>query len=134
MVFQYIIMSVSKLFLLLGAILSALSVVIGAFGAHGLEKYLQETGRTETFETAVKYQFYHALALLIVGIIYHLANIPYVKYSGYLLLVGTFIFSGSLYILCMTNVSKWGAVTPIGGLLLIIGWVFLSIGILKSQL
>jgi len=125
-------MSVSKLFILIGISLSALSVIIGAFGAHGLEDFLAKNQRTETFETAVKYQFYHALGLILIGILFHLFQQPSIKTSAYLMVIGVTIFSGSLYTLCLTNVSKWGAVTPVGGLFLIAAWVYLFIGIFKA--
>lgn len=121
-----------KIFLMSSAILGALGVMIGAFGAHALSNMLQETGRTATFETAVKYQMYHALALLATGLLLDRYASKWFEYAGYGYIAGVIIFSGSLYILCLSNVSKWGAVTPIGGLALIAGWVFLLLGILKS--
>ena len=121
-----------KLFLLTGSLLGALSVMIGAFGAHGLKKMLEETGRLETFETAVKYQFYHVFALIFLGILMIRFDHKLLNYSGYSFLIGIVIFSGSLYILCLTNVSKWGAITPIGGLFLIAGWILLFLGLWKS--
>jgi len=126
-------MSSYKLILSSGIVLSALSVVIGAFGAHGLAEFLTKNGRTETFETAVKYQFYHALALILIGVLFYLIKSPSIKTSAYLMLIGVFIFSGSLYALCLTNVSKWGAVTPLGGLVLIVAWVYLLVGIIKAD-
>ena len=125
-------MSISKLFILIGISISALSVIIGAFGAHGLEAFLAKNQRTETFETAVKYQFYHALGLILIGVLFHLFPQSSIKIAAYLMLIGVIIFSGSLYILCLTNVSKWGAVTPFGGVFLIAAWVFLFIGIIKA--
>lgn len=121
-----------KLFLMIGSILGALSVMIGAFGAHALKNTLTSNGRLETFETAVKYQFYHVFALLIVGMLLSRIDHKLLHYSGYAFIVGIIIFSGSLYILCLTNVGKWGAVTPIGGLFLIIGWLLLFVGIFKN--
>lgn len=116
----------ARLILQLGALLGALGVGIGAFGAHGLRKMLESTGRFETFETAVRYQFYHALALLAVGILLHLK--PELRSLGtvaWLWLGGVVVFSGSLYLLCLTGFTKLGAVTPIGGVLLIAGWIVL---------
>ena len=122
-----------KFFLLTGSALGALSVMIGAFGAHALKSSLESTGRLETFETAVKYQFYHVLALLVLGLLLSKFDHRLLNYAGYSFIVGIVIFSGSLYLLCLTNVGKWGAVTPIGGLFLIAGWVLLFLGILKGQ-
>lgn len=120
-----------KIFLMTGSILGALSVMIGAFGAHALKNTLTANGRLETFETAVKYQFYHVLALLIVGILLSRIDHKLLHYSGYSFIVGIIIFSGSLYTLCLTNVGKWGAVTPIGGVFFIVGWVLLFLSIYK---
>lgn len=115
------------------AVLGALGVMIGAFGAHALSNMLQETGRTATFETAVKYQMYHVLALLATGLLLDRYASKWFEYAGWSYIAGIIIFSGSLYILCLSNVSKWGAVTPFGGLALIIGWAFLLLGIIKSM-
>ncbi len=118
-----------KLFLYIAAVQGALAVTIGAFGAHALKNHLTAIGRADVFETAVKYQFYHTFALLAVGILQLLRYNRFLNYSGYSFVIGSVIFSGSLYILCMTNVAKWGAVTPIGGLALVAGWVLFAIGI-----
>jgi uncharacterized membrane protein YgdD (TMEM256/DUF423 family) len=121
-----------KLFLVAGSLTGALSVMIGAFGAHGLKKLLTENGRLDVFETAVKYQFYHAFALLITGILMMKLQQKFFDYAGISFITGIIIFSGSLYILCLTNVKWWGAITPIGGLCMIAGWLFLSLALLKS--
>ncbi|WP_394344100.1 DUF423 domain-containing protein [Rufibacter hautae] len=122
-----------KTILILGALLSGLGVMIGAFGAHGLAKLLTETGRTETFETAVKYQMYHALGLLLVGVL--MTQFPAatgMRVSGICFLIGILIFSGSLYILCLTGIRWMGAITPIGGLFLIAGWLNLVWALVKN--
>ena len=121
-----------KIFLLWSAALGALGVMIGAFGAHALNAMLEQTGRTDTFETAVKYQMYHTLALLATGLLLSRIDSKWFEYAGWAYIAGIIIFSGSLYILCLSNVGKWGAVTPIGGLALIAGWVCLFIGIYKG--
>ncbi|MDB5256523.1 MAG: hypothetical protein JWM14_1218 [Chitinophagaceae bacterium] len=120
-----------KFILLFSTVSGALSVAIGAFGAHKFKDYLLSVQRTETFETAVRYQFYHTLALLMVGIIYFQHQNKWMDWAAYGFAAGIIIFSGSLYILCATNIGKWGAVTPIGGLALIAGWVCLAIGLYK---
>ena len=122
-----------KIFLLSSAVLGALGVMIGAFGAHALSKLLEETGRTATFETAVKYQMYHTLALLATGLLMDRYSNKWFDYAGWGFIAGIIIFSGSLYILCLSNVGKWGAVTPIGGLAFIAAWIFLFLGIWKSM-
>ncbi|MCC2546703.1 DUF423 domain-containing protein [Hymenobacter sp. BT175] len=114
----------ARLIIQLAALLGGLGVGIGAFGAHGLRKMLEASGRFETFETAVRYQFYHALALLAIGILYLLR--PELRTLGgaaWCWLGGVLLFSGSLYLLCFTGITKLGAVAPIGGLLLIGGWI-----------
>ncbi|MCY7356977.1 MAG: DUF423 domain-containing protein [Rudanella sp.] len=124
-----------KFFIQTGALLGLIGVGLGAFGAHALRKMLDETNRMATFETAVKYQFYHALALVLVGILMHLMTGPpggqnppalkWLNYAGLSFLGGTLIFSGSLYILCFTGITWLGAITPIGGVLMIAGWALL---------
>ena len=121
-----------KLFLISGSVFGGLAVMIGAFGAHALKELLQSGGRTETFETAVKYQFYHALALVLLGILMLNFKHNYYNFAGYSFFVGTIIFSGSLYLLCLTGITKFGMITPVGGLLLVIGWAFLLFGIIKT--
>ena len=121
-----------KTVLLTAAVLGGLSVGIGAFGAHALRATLEAGGRLETFETAVKYQFYHTLALLAIGILmYHLPN-KQLGYAAISMVVGIVIFSGSLYVLCLTGVRWWGAVTPLGGVALIVGWGLLFLGIYRG--
>jgi uncharacterized membrane protein YgdD (TMEM256/DUF423 family) len=122
-----------KTFLIVGSIFGALSVIIGAFGAHALKSLLESTSRIETFETAVKYQFYHAFALILLGILMLNLKHQFFEYAGYSFVVGTIIFSGSLYILCLSGITKFGMITPIGGLFMIAGWIFLTLGILKSM-
>ena len=121
-----------KFFLLSGTILSALSVAIGAFGAHALKDILLKNNRMEVFETAFKYQFFHALGLLIIGILLLHTQNAWIRYAGISMMVGIVIFSGSLYILSLSNVGFWGAITPLGGLAFILAWVFLAIGIYKG--
>ena len=106
--------------------------MIGAFGAHALKATLEANQRMETFETAVKYQFYHSLVLLMLGIIMMKASHKLFPIAGYSYIAGIIIFSGSLYILSLTGVTKWGVVTPIGGLALIIGWLTMLIGIARA--
>ena len=121
-----------KLFLIIGSISGGLAVMIGAFGAHALKNLLESSGRTDTFETAVKYQFYHALALILLGILMLNLKHDLFNYAGYSFLFGTIIFSGSLYVLCLTGITKFGMITPIGGLFLILGWALLLAGVIKT--
>lgn len=123
-----------KTILLFATTSGALAVSIGAFGAHGLQKILEATQRVETFETAVKYHFYHTLALSFLGIYMSFAeDKSYLNISAYGFMLGLIIFSGSLYTLSLTNIKILGAITPIGGLGFIIGWISLVINISKNQ-
>lgn len=112
----------NKLFLQLGGILACLGVVLGAFGAHALKKLWEGTNTLETFETAVKYQFYHAIGLLLIGVICKEINSKYLVWSGNLMFAGVLIFSGALYLICFTGLKTFGAVAPIGGTLLVLAW------------
>jgi len=121
----------TKLFLSIGAVNAALAVMLGAFGAHGLkEKVSAEL--LDIFQTGVQYHFYHALGILIVGIIaYHLPESGFLKWSGWLMLVGILLFSGSLYLMTFTGARWLGAVTPFGGTAFIAAWILLAIAVLK---
>jgi uncharacterized membrane protein YgdD (TMEM256/DUF423 family) len=119
-------------FIVLGSLLAALAVMLGAFAAHGLREYLSQIGRTDTFETAVRYHFYHAFGLLLLGILQNQFPAKNLSLPGYLLLAGVVIFSGSLYILSTANLRWMGAVAPIGGTLLIAGWLVLGWQFLKN--
>lgn len=107
------------------ALLAGLSVALGAFGSHALET-LVTPQRLDTWDTAVHYQMFHALALLWLGL-YH-QHYPHrgILISALLILAGTLIFSGSLYALVLLDVPVLGAITPIGGVLLITGWLTLA--------
>ena len=114
-----------------GAIVGALSVALGAFGAHALKPMLLATDRLDTFETAVKYQFYHALALLFLGLLLPKIQADgqrFLRWAGMAFLLGTIIFSGSLYAICFTGITVFGAVAPLGGSSFIVGWLFLFWG------
>ena len=118
----------ARLLLQLATLLGGLGVAIGAFGAHSLRKMLEASGRFDTFETAVRYQFYHALALLGIGVLWALRpELRGLGLTGGLWLGGVLLFSGSLYLLCFTGITKLGAVAPVGGLLLLAGWVSLAL-------
>jgi uncharacterized membrane protein YgdD (TMEM256/DUF423 family) len=104
---------------LVGGLIGLCGVAAGAFGAHGL-KAVVTPNRLETFEVAVRYQMYHALALLLAGLLGARA-------AAWCFLAGTVIFSGSLYLLVLTEQRWLGAVTPVGGLVLLAGWVLLAL-------
>ncbi|MCS6966971.1 MAG: DUF423 domain-containing protein [Cytophagales bacterium] len=116
----------SRLFAV-GCVLLALAVALGAFGAHGLKPMLVTTGRAETFETAVKYHFYHALGLLALAMWAKNTPVQQQKIlmrAGWILLAGVGIFAGSLYLLCIGQITWLGAITPLGGVLMIVGWLY----------
>lgn len=108
----------ASLALRLTAVVGALSVALGAFGAHGLEAYLLEHSRVDTWKTAALYHLVHAAVLLALCLGARWRPVPWVLFCA-----GTLVFSGSLYLLCLTQLGWLGAVTPLGGLLLIAGWV-----------
>ena len=121
----------AKLFLLLGGINALLAVIMGAFGAHALKVRLDEA-LLKVYQTGSEYHFYHALGLVLLGVL--AINIPiniWLKISGWSMLVGIILFSGSLYLLSIFNLRWLGMVTPAGGLLFIIAWISLIIAVLK---
>ncbi len=122
----------NKFFLLSGSILGLLGVAIGAFGAHALKAMLEAAGRADTFETGVRYMFYHAIALVLVGVLSKEFPGNTINWSGNAFLLGTLIFSGSLFLICFTGINVFGAVAPIGGTLLVIGWGLLFWSVLKG--
>ena len=115
-----------SIWIAVGAVLGFLAVALGAFGAHGLKSRIS-ADLLVTFETGAKYQMYHALALVLVGILANHLTSPLLDWSGRLFLAGVFLFSGSLYLLVFTNVKAFGAVTPIGGLCFMAGWILLAL-------
>lgn len=119
-----------KTFFVVGSVLAFLGTAAGAFGAHALKDKLSPE-LAHVFEVGVRYQMYHALALLAVAWAISRTASPLVSISGWLFLAGVIIFSGSLYVLALSGVRAWGAVTPVGGILLLLGWVVLVIGVLQ---
>lgn len=120
----------SKFFLLSGAISGFLSVALGAFGAHGLKTRVSQDLLT-IFETGVRYQMYHALALLTLVWAVTQFSPQMIRLAGWFFIFGSVVFSGSLYVLVFSGVRAWGAVTPIGGLLLLSGWLVLIFSALR---
>lgn len=112
-------------FLLIASVSGMLAVILGAFGAHGLEK-LVDAKMLQRFHTGVEYQFYHSLALLFISILYKLIKNKYVYYAGYAFLLGMVLFSGSLYLYVLTGTKWFALVTPLGGLSFIVGWGLLA--------
>jgi uncharacterized membrane protein YgdD (TMEM256/DUF423 family) len=118
--------------ILSGALFGCVAVMVGAFGAHALKEILAATGRVDTYELAVRYQFYHSLALLLVGLLMTQFGSKFLRYSGLSFCLGIILFSGSLYVLSLTGRTILGAVTPFGGLFFILGWAFLILGVGKK--
>lgn len=126
----------NKRIVIIGAILFVLAIVLGAFGAHGLKNYVG-TEQLKTFEVGVRYQFYQAIAFLIMGF-----NTDKIKFNlksiSTTLLIGTIFFSGSIYMLSIAeilNISKKiiGPITPIGGLIMIIAWILFIVKLVKAK-
>lgn len=120
----------NKWILISGALLGASAVMTGAFGAHALQSVLDERARG-WYDTAVTYHAGHALALLVTGIVgLHIGSGPgksAVLCAGTCLLLGVMIFSGSLYVMAFTGITKLGMITPFGGVFLIVGWLSLAL-------
>ena len=115
-----------RTFMFVGALMGFVGVALGAFGAHGLKGRLSAE-MLAVFETAVRYQMYHALALLVLGAMMSRLEGRAVIVAGWSFTAGILIFSGSLYALALSGVTMLGAITPIGGLAFLIGWIALAI-------
>ena len=119
--------AMDRTFLLIGAVLGFFGVAFGAFGAHALKSRLSPE-MLAVFETGVRYQMYHAFAVLIVAAaIGHIGNARLLAMAGWFFFAGILLFSGSLYALALTGSGILGIVTPIGGLLFLIGWASLAV-------
>lgn len=126
----------SKTFLVIATLLGALSVALGAFAAHGLKKVVPpET--VATFETGVRYQFYHTFALLFIGLMLERMQSQWLTWAGYAFITGIILFSGSLYLLTVLKATSTvglkgvGIITPFGGLFFIAGWLLMLAAIIK---
>jgi len=120
-----------KTAIIIAAIFGFLGVTLGAFGAHALKDKFKEEKYAKNWETAVSYQFTHTFAIAVTGILIHILGASTsLTWAMWLFTVGTVIFSGSLYVLSLTGIKKLGAITPIGGLCMLVGWALLLIGVL----
>jgi uncharacterized membrane protein YgdD (TMEM256/DUF423 family) len=123
-------------FFVIGIVFCLLSVVLGAFAAHGL-KDMVSAQRIAVFQTGVQYQFYHGIVLMILSLAQpqvmpsHQQKM-YAKRAGVFFVVGTVFFSCSLYLLAVTSIKLFGPITPLGGLFFIIGWLFMLIAVVKK--
>jgi len=123
----------SRSILITGSAFMALAVAFGAFGAHIVQDMLTPE-RFDVYQTGVEYHFYHALGLLIAGAVSMHFNInKWIARSAGLFIAGILIFSGSLYILTLTDTGWLGAITPIGGVAFILGWIFFAVGVATSR-
>ena len=120
-----------KIVLICAAFSAMFSVVLGAFAAHGLKSKLTET-LLNTFQTGVQYQMYHSLALILLVILYRQMPQSLLLYSAGFMLAGIILFSGSLYMLALTQLKWFGPITPIGGVCFIVGWALLIAAALKG--
>lgn len=121
----------SKMILMIAALLMALAVGIGAFGAHGLKSHLSEE-MMQIYKTGVEYHFYHALGLLLIGVLSLYISSGWLNWSAFMLTAGIILFSGSLYVMAITGIKWLGAITPLGGLSFIAGWILLLIAVWKK--
>ncbi len=127
-----------KTYLIIAAVLGALAVALGAFGAHGLHK-IASAEMVEIYQTGVRYQFYHVFALLAVGLLTEKFSTKLLSLSGLFYVIGILLFSGSLYLITFMQAAGntispgIGVITPLGGLFLIVGWVLMFISLLKGR-
>lgn len=121
----------NRLFLMIGACSAGLGVAAGAFGAHALRARV-EPRLLEVFETGARYQMYHALALVAVGLVATRWQGSLLSASGWFFVAGTVLFSGSLYAMTFTGIRALGAITPLGGVCFIAGWICLAMAVLRN--
>ena len=120
--------------LLIGAILGGLGVAFGAFGAHALKPLLIATNHLDTYELAVRYQFYHAFAILFIGLLMSQNTFnSKLKYAALFMTLGTVLFCGSLYALAFDAAKCIAYITPFGGVFFILGWILIGLSILPKK-
>jgi len=122
----------NRKFIMMGAGLMALGVALGAFGAHALKERL-EPSMLQIYRTGVEYQFYHAIGVLIVGVLLRTYPSLGLKWAGWLFISGIALFSGSLYLLALTGINELGMITPIGGISFIAGWITMALSLVKRN-
>lgn len=118
------------LFVQFGILFAALAVAFGAFGAHSLKSKI-EAERLEVFEVGVRYQMYHALGLILLGSLMSQYNNALLSSAGACFIMGILLFSGSLFALALSGIKIFGALTPFGGVLFIIGWFMFGLGLFR---
>ena len=123
----------SRTWLVVAALLGGLAVALGAFGAHGLKaRFPADDPMLANWETAARYQMYHALALLAVALLVAKNGSRLLHMAGLSMTIGTLIFSGCLYVMVLTGQRRLGAVVPLGGVLLIVGWILLALAAFRN--
>jgi uncharacterized membrane protein YgdD (TMEM256/DUF423 family) len=120
-----------RFFALAGSISAAIAVAAGAFGAHALRARLPAESLA-TFETAARYQMYHALALIATAWIVSRWPDALAMWSGRCFIIGTILFSGSLYLIALTGIRKFGLITPFGGIAFLAGWILLALAVRRG--
>jgi uncharacterized membrane protein YgdD (TMEM256/DUF423 family) len=119
--------------LLTGIALAGSAVVLGAFGAHAFKAMLTDAGTTGIYQLAVQYQFYHAFALILAGLLMKEYTAGQIRYAAVFFSAGVLLFCGSLYGLSFSKIRFFGPVTPLGGVMFIVGWACLFLGIIKKN-
>jgi len=123
----------ARIFLMLGTLAALAGVALGAFGAHALRSRLT-ADMLALWKTAVEYDFYHALGLLAIGLLtVHFPRAPILAWSGWCMIAGVILFSGSLYMLALTGARWLGLITPFGGIALILAWALLLAALLRAD-
>ncbi len=120
-----------RVFLLIGSLAATISVLAGAFGAHGLSDVLGS--RAGVYETAARYHMYHALAIVLVGLLLNSDERASLRFAGWSFLAGILVFSGSLYGLAITGTTWLGAAAPVGGIAFAIGWILMGVGVWRRM-
>ncbi|MBK7651996.1 MAG: DUF423 domain-containing protein [Flammeovirgaceae bacterium] len=123
----------SRIFLLISSASGMLAVALGAFGAHALKALLTQNQRLDTYELAVRYHFYHTLALFGIALLMNKQEHKTLTLSAYSMITGTVLFSGSLYVLALFNTTSVALITPLGGVFLLAGWSLLFYSVLKNR-
>lgn len=124
--------AMQKLFLIFAGVFGLLANALGAFGAHALKAKISPV-MLAAYQTGAQYQFYHALALLAVGVLLFHIHSTWLNLSGFAFIAGIILFSGSLYLLSITGIKWIAIITPIGGLSFILGWLFLIIAVIQFK-
>lgn len=130
----------ARLWIVLGALSAALSVGMGAYHAHGLRKALERTGleplkveqKLRDFEVGVRYEMFHALGIIAVGLLLHATGKKLFSVAGVMFLLGTLLFSGGLYLPVLTSIKLHWAIVPTGGMAYILGWLLIAIAAVRN--